>query len=289
MKLGYNTNGLAHHRFTDAVALLADHGFESVAITPDVAWLDPYQDPANLARQVGESARILERFGMSCVMESGARYLINPRKKHDPTLMDSDPDRRSLRIDYLKRLIRMAADLNATCFSFWSGKLDEIMPQRLADQRLIDGIHEILPMSESLKMPLAFEPEPGMYIETLADFRRIDSWVMSGWLQLTVDLGHLHCLGEEPIADKIREWGPSILNIHIEDMKPGVHEHLMFGEGTMDFLPIFQALNDIGYPFAVCVELSRDSHRADTVVGQAAAFLRRLIDAARKTATPDRS
>lgn len=59
MKLGYNTNGLAHHRFTDAVAILADHGYEAVAITPDVGWLDPYQDAATLLRQVDETARTL--------------------------------------------------------------------------------------------------------------------------------------------------------------------------------------------------------------------------------------
>ncbi|MBI1325870.1 TIM barrel protein [bacterium] len=281
MKLGYNTNGLAHHRFTDAVAMLADHGFEAMAITPDVGWLDPYQNAATLLRQVDETARTLDHFGMTCVMESGARYLINPRKKHDPTLMDADPERRSLRIDYLERLIRLAGDLHATCFSFWSGKIIERIPQNEADQRLADGIHAILPLAESLKIPLAFEPEPGMYIETLDDFRRIDRLIFSGWFGLTIDLGHLHCLGETPIDAKIREWSTRILNIHIEDMVPGVHEHLPFGQGTMDFPPIFRALDEISYPFSVCVELSRDSHRADLAVSESAAFLRQAIDAAR--------
>lgn len=282
MKLGYNTNGLAHHRFADAVALLADHGYEAVAITPDVGWLDPYQDAATLVRQVEESARTLEKFGMSCVMESGARFLINPRKKHDPTLMDSDPQRREMRIDYLKRLMRMGRDLHATCFSFWSGKLQERMSQTEADQRLADGIHELLPLAESSKLALAFEPEPGMHIQTLEDFRRIDRLIFSGWFGLTIDLGHLHCLVETPIADKIREWDTRILNIHIEDMVPGVHEHLPFGQGTMDFPPIFRALNDIRYPFAVCVELSRDSHRADIAVGESAAFLKRANEASKR-------
>ena len=35
MKLGYNTNGLAHHRLVDAIELLADLGYQSVAITLD--------------------------------------------------------------------------------------------------------------------------------------------------------------------------------------------------------------------------------------------------------------
>ena len=277
MKIGYNTNGLAHHRFADAVALLADNGYESVAITPDIQWLDPYQDSTNLNRQLQETVELLDRFGMQCVMESGARYLINSRVKHDPTLMDASADRRGLRVDYLQRLIRMAADLNATCFSFWSGKLDENISEQQADQRLADGVFEILPIAEKLRVPLAFEPEPGMYIQTMADFRRLDQLIQSGWFQLTIDLGHLHCLGEQPIANYIREWGDRLINIHIEDMKPGVHEHLMFGEGTMDFPPIFQALKDINYPFALNVELSRDSHRADQVVPKSADFLRRMI------------
>ena len=277
MKIGYNTNGLAHHRFADAVALLADNGYESVAITPDIQWLDPYQDSTNLNRQLQETVELLDRFGMQCVMESGARYLINSRVKHDPTLMDASADRRALRVDYLQRLIRMAAELNATCFSFWSGKLDENISEQQADQRLADGIFEILPIAEKLRVPLAFEPEPGMYIQTMADFRRLDQLIQSGWFQLTIDLGHLHCLDEQPIANYIREWGTSLINIHIEDMKPGVHEHLMFGEGTMDFPPIFQALKDINYPFALNVELSRDSHRADQVVPKSADFLRRMI------------
>lgn len=277
MKIGYNTNGLAHHRFADAAALLADNGYESVAITPDIQWLDPYQDSTNLNRQLQETVKLLDRFGMQCVMESGARYLINSRVKHDPTLMDASADRRALRVDYLQRLIRMAAELNATCFSFWSGKLDENISEQQADQRLADGVFEILPIAERLRVPLAFEPEPGMYIQTMADFRRLDQLIQSGWFQLTIDLGHLHCLGEQPIANYIREWGTSLINIHIEDMKPGVHEHLMFGEGTMDFPPIFQALKDINYPFALNVELSRDSHRADQVVSKSADFLRRMI------------
>jgi sugar phosphate isomerase/epimerase len=281
MKFGYNTNGLAHHRFEDAVALLADHGYETVAITPDVAWLDPYQETFSLNRQIDETARVLSKFGMSCVMESGARYLINPRRKHDPTLMDASADRRALRGDYLKRLMKMASDLQATCLSFWSGKIDEKLSQGEADKRLADGIQDLLPLAESLRMPLAFEPEPGMYIETLEDFRRIDRLVSSEWFGLTIDLGHLHCLGEVPIEGKVREWGPRILNIHIEDMVPGVHEHLPFGKGTMDFPPILEALEEVGFPYAVCVELSRESHRADSAVGESAEFLRNTLRIAR--------
>jgi L-ribulose-5-phosphate 3-epimerase len=36
-------------------------------------------------------------------------------------------------------------------------------------------------------------------------------------------------------------------------MRRGVHEHLMFGEGEIDFPPILQALAEIGYQNGICV------------------------------------
>ena len=41
MLLGYNTNGMAHHDLVDAVTLLAEIGYRSVAITIDHGALSP--------------------------------------------------------------------------------------------------------------------------------------------------------------------------------------------------------------------------------------------------------
>ena len=67
------------------------------------------------------------------------------------------------------------------------------------------------------------------------------------------------------------------MNIHIEDMIQGIHEHLMFGQGTMDFPPIFRALHEIAYKGGIHVELSRHSHMGVEAVRASAAFLKPLL------------
>lgn len=276
MRLGYNTNGLAHHRLLDAIDLLADEGYSSVAITLDAGALDPYEEPSVLARQVDRVRSALDRRGLARVVETGARYLLNPRLKHDPTLMDPDPSRREIRIDFLRRSIDLAAALGAEAVSFWSGKCPTPIAEEEGLERLAAALQPVLAHAEHTSMPLAFEPEPGMFIDTLARFARLDERIRHPLFDLTIDVGHVHCMAEGDIAELLTAWRTRIRNIHIEDMVEGVHEHLMFGEGTMDFPPIFRALHAIAYPWGVHVELSRHSHMGVEAVRSAAAFLRSL-------------
>jgi sugar phosphate isomerase/epimerase len=277
MRLGYNTNGLAHHRLLDAIDLLADEGYTSIAITLDAGALDPYEEPGLLARQVHQVRTALDRRGLARVVETGARYLLNPRLKHDPTLMDPDPSRRERRVDFLRRAIDLASDLGAEAVSFWSGKAPESLAEDQGLDRLVDALKPVLHHAERAGMPLAFEPEPGMFIDTLQRFARLDERVRHPLFDLTIDIGHVHCSGEGEIARRLTDWCTRIRNIHIEDMLPGVHEHLMFGEGTIDFPPIFRALETIDYSGGVHVELSRHSHMAVEAVRRSATFLGPLI------------
>ena len=97
-------------------------------------------------------------------------------------------------------------------------------------------------------------------------------------LGLTIDVGHLHCQGEVPIPEKIRASKDRLVNVHIEDMRSGVHEHLMFGDGEIDFPPVIAALAEIGYDGLLSVELSRHSHEGPHAARRAYNYLRPLIE-----------
>lgn len=274
MRFGYNTNGLAFHRWTEALELLADLGYESVAITLDHHCLDPYA--GGLAHEVARMSGYLSRLKLTSVLETGARFLLNPRLKHEPTLMSASPDERALRIDFLKRSIDIAGDLGSDVVSFWSGALRDAISPAAALSRLADGCHEVVDHAAARQMQLGFEPEPGMFIERFSQFEALLKHVDSAVFGLTIDIGHVHCIEEGPIAGYLRHWAPRLVNVHIEDMRKGVHEHLRFGEGEIDFAPVMQALTEIGYSGGLYVELSRHSHMAPDVARESIDFLRKI-------------
>ncbi len=273
MLLGYNTNGLAFHRWQDGLELLADVGFRAVAITVDQHCLNPFAP--NLKSELTEMRRTLERLQLRSVIETGARFLLDPRQKHEPTLISSAAESRSRRVDFLGRCVDIAKELNSDAVSFWSGvwRGDD---ESLASQWLLDGCRRVTDYGEKCGVQLAFEPEPGMLVETLEQYGQLAKQVDSPQFGLTIDIGHVQCVEDGSIADHLRRWAKPLCNVHIEDMRRGVHEHLRFGEGEISFPPVMAALREIGYTGCVNVELSRHSHMAPEVLRESFEFLSRL-------------
>jgi sugar phosphate isomerase/epimerase len=278
MLLGYNTNGLAHHDPFDAIEILAEIGYRSVALTLDHGPLNPFDErwSANL-KQLKDALR---RLGLRSVIETGARFLLDPRRKHEPTLVSASQEERQRRIDFLKRAIDAAALLDSDCVSLWSGVRPDEASDEAVLERLTESLRAVLGHATNSGVTLGFEPEPGMFIDTMKSFHRLLQWIDVPHLQLTLDVGHLWCQGELPIADYIARWSQRLVNVHIEDMRAGIHEHLMFGEGEMRFAPIIDALARASYRGGLHVELSRHSHEAPTAARKAYDFLFPLVERA---------
>lgn len=271
LRFGYGSNGFAGHRLDEALAVIAGLGYDGVALTLDHPHLDPFAP--DLAARTERVRRRLDALGLAVVIETGARYVLDPWRKHEPTLVSEDG--RERRIDYLHRAIRVAADLGAEAVSFWSGTLPDGVPAEQGWQRLTAGVAEVLAEAERRDMRCAFEPEPGMFVDTLAGVAELRRRLGEpDRLAVTVDIGHCVCNEPAPPQDCIRETGPLLGNVQADDMRPGVHEHLEFGEGDVDLPATLGALRDVGYAGLVSVELPRHSHAAPAVAARALDALR---------------
>jgi L-ribulose-5-phosphate 3-epimerase len=271
LRLGYVTNGLADHRLDDALAMLADLGYDGVAITLDHHHLDPFAP--DLGSRVASVAKRVRDLGLGVVVETGARFLLDPRRKHEPTLMSDQG--RERRVELLLRAVAIADDLGAEVVSFWSGVAPARGDPAVAWRRLLDGCLAVLDAAGGRGVTLGFEPEPGMLVDSLDGYEKLRAALGApARFGLTLDLGHCQCSEPQPPAGCVARAAPWLVNVHVEDMRRGVHDHLDFGKGEIDFPAALAALLAIDYQGLVSVELPRHSHAANVVAPRAIEFLR---------------
>ena len=273
MRLGYNTNGFTSHRLRDALEVIAGFGFKSVAITLDAGALDPY-DPST-AREARAIGAWLAEHDLVPVVETGARFLLDPWRKHWPTLLSPRREDRERRIDFVKRAIGVASLLGAEVVSLWSGTAEGDEPMGLLDERLAEGLRILAREAGERGVVLGFEPEPGMHIDDLAGFRRIRDRAGEPSLRLTLDVGHAH-MTEESAPEAIRRFAREIVNVHLEGMRRDRHEHLLPGEGDLDLAAVVSALRGVDYRGPATLELSRHGHMAVEAARRAIEFFRPL-------------
>ncbi len=274
MRPGWSTNSIDGDPLL-AARFVADLGYRSLAITPDRHLLNPYQP--GFPKEVVTWRRVLEEHSLTSVVETGARHLLDPLQKHEPTLLSAHAADRQRRIDFLRRAIDLATDLGAGCVSLWSGVVHDAAGDSTLWDRLTSSLQPVLDHAASRGMPLGFEPEPGMFIDTLTRFDELRQRMSHpDPLKLTIDLGHMECMGEWPLADTLRRSTSQLVNVHVDDMRPCIHEHLPLGTGLLEFPPLFEALRDGGYTGGLHVELPRQSHRWAEEATRTAVYFKRL-------------
>ncbi|MFI6638127.1 sugar phosphate isomerase/epimerase family protein [Streptomyces sp. NPDC050504] len=306
LRLGYGTNGLTDLRLTDALALLADLGYDGVGLTLDHMHLDPLAP--DLPSRTARLAARLDELNLSATVETGARYILDPRHKHGPSLLNPDPDARAVRIRLLETAVQVAADLGAHAVHCFSGTAPPdttpftpppapVTPPGAAPaeasrtltvpapatvpapvwKRLAASLGPVLDAAHAASVPLAVEPEPGHLLATLDDFHHLRALLGNPdphLLGLTLDIGHCQCLEPLPPADCVRAAAPWLRHVQVEDMRRGVHEHLPFGDGEIDFPPVLDALAAVGYQGLTVVELPRHSHAGPELARASIEFLR---------------
>lgn len=275
MFFGFNTNGLAHHAFTDAASLLSRIGYEGIAVTLDHDLLERRGTDFFWRTPPEEIRWLLESYALKSVVETGARFLLNPWKKHSPNLLDPEPAGRLLRRNYYFRAIELASLLRSDCVSIWSGApADPAEAEPLLFRRLSEELRILADFASERSVRLAFEPEPGMMIDSMTQFERLLD-LAPPELCLTLDVGHLFCQCES-IPYWVHRQAERLVNVHFEDSVRGVHEHLFPGTGGIDFPEFFRSLREISYSGGVFVELSRQSAAGTETAQKAFAFLAQL-------------
>lgn len=282
LRPAYCLNGFTDHRLEDACRLLAGLGYRGVAITAGPPHLDA-QAPATLpgGGPVVERARaVLAQCRLGCVLETGGRFWLDPARKHQPTLISADPEGRARRRLALLQAVDTAQALGAPVLHCWAGVCDPGVEPGAAWGWLVEGVQQLSAAAAAAGLVVGFEPEPGHLVESLADWERLRDAVDHPALKLTIDLGHIVCTEQPPWPQALARVAEHVVHVQADDMRPGVHQHLPFGEGEVPLAAMLGVLGAAGYQGQVAVELARHSHEAPLQAERSLTALRAAADQA---------
>src|SRR4051812_20503319 len=253
--LAFSTNAFKKNTFEEALRAISRIGYSAVELMADLHHAHP---PLMTPERTAEIRALLKQLDLT-VSNINAFTLFACGDTYNPTWIDDSDAERKRRVDHTLGAIRVAADFAARTISLQPGgpMIGSTMTRQEAARRFAQGLDQCLPEARAKSVILAVEPEPGLFIQTAAEYLEFKNEYFKNEpaLQMNCDCGHLFCCGEDP-AQIIRNHPEHIAHIHIEDIGENrVHQHLTPGKGAMDFPAIFEAVERVGYRRPVTVEL----------------------------------
>ncbi len=270
MKLAYSSNAYMNYSVIDAIERVAGLGYagiELMADTPHV-WPETTTD-----EQIDAIRRALERCELQ--LSNINAFMMNAVQDFwHPSWIEPDADFRRLRIKHTIAALTMARKLGATCLTTEpGGPIPKGMSRDAAMDLFVRGLQEVLPHAESEGVTLLVEPEPSLLIETASQFLDLAERISSEQFGLNFDVGHFYCVGD-PLPETVERLQHLTHHYHLEDIAASrVHEHLIPGEGAIDFDALIRAIRGTGYDGWLTVELYPYLDDPDGAGRQAARYL----------------
>lgn len=254
-QLAFSTNAFKQSTLDEAIQTIARIGYRGVEIMADKPHMRPDKFTDADARQ---TRKLIEDLGLVVSnVNAFTGFCFSDGDTYHPTWVEADPAKRKQRIDHTLRAIELTAAVGGSHISlqpagpYMGRNIDELY------EMFAEGLAACVDKARSCGVTLGVEPEPGLLIERSDQFDRLKKQYFAAEpvIQMNSDLGHFYCVRENP-ADVLKTHADVIRHVHIEDITAErVHQHLVPGEGVMDFPGIFKTLDAINYTGMVTVEL----------------------------------
>ena len=217
-----------------------------------------------------EIRRTIERLGLECI---GLHWLLAKTEGFHVTHPDADVRQRT--VAYLETLARLCADLGGRLMVFGSPQQRSLLPgvtPEAALERLEHVFTSLVPVLEATDTVVALEPlapSETNVLTTAAETCRLIDRIGSPHVRLHLDVKAMSSEAE-PIPAIIAASARHLAHFHANDANlqgPGF--------GAVDFVPIFKALDGVGYDGWVSVEVFDYTPGVERLARESIEYMRR--------------
>jgi sugar phosphate isomerase/epimerase len=274
MKLAFSSNAYLRYSIDETIARIAALGYTGIELLADV----PHAWPAGLLREQKDAIRqSLDKHNL--IISNINAFMMNaiadPRQPYwHPSWIEPDPHYRAIRREHTKRSLQLAHELGAPHITTEPG--GPLAPGQSWSDGAAIFYEELMPciaVAEQLDMPLLIEPEPDLLIEKFDQYLEFVDRIDSPMIGLNFDVGHAYCVGEDP-QDWVAKMAPHTRHYHFEDIAATrKHQHLVPGQGAIDFAATINEIAKTGYDGWLTVELYPYLDDPDAAAREARRFL----------------
>ncbi|RBI63453.1 sugar phosphate isomerase/epimerase [halophilic archaeon] len=259
MNLAFSTNAYTRHSLPEAIARIADHGYDGVELLGDEphAYFPEFDGEDERATLDALAETGLAVSNVNANTATGYYDDAPPSSFFDPSVVTAADDEREWRVEYTKRAVDLAEATGAPAVCLATGRPLPGTPPEAAHGYLRESLHEILDYAEPRDVEVGIEFEPELLVECTDEVLDLIDDVGRDSLGVNLDVGHAAVYGED-LTESIHRSAGHITGVHVEDIvggRRGKHYHRIPGEGDLDFAAVFDALDDVGYDGFVTLEL----------------------------------
>jgi len=142
-----------------------------------------------------------------------------------------------------------------------------------------DGLNRLGQLAKEKGMRLTYHHHMGTGVQTAEEIDTLMEMTEPGLCDLLYDTGHLVFAGEDHMA-VLKKWAPRIKHVHLKDVRPAIVElarkekwsflqavkagaFTVPGDGSIDFVPVFNELKKANYSGWWVVEAEQDPAKAN--------------------------
>lgn len=272
MKIALFTAGFSNYPIERAFKAAAKNGYDGI----EIGGFRPHAYAPDLAKGGAAKIRQLSKeYGLPIVSYA-------PENTGSPySLVFEDPEMNKESLEYFKLTLDMAKEIGSEYCMLACNHPGYGRNKEDVKKLFIENMQILTEHAEKIEQTIILEPVTpyeGTIIVTSDDVRWALDQIKSPRFKCMLDLAAPYTYGE-PICAYFEKMGSDVKHIHFIDCEKTSEDHLIPGDGEMDFPRIVSYLKEIGYDGYLSLELfSRYANEPDYSAERGYQVIRGLLD-----------